>query len=80
MKKKIVLVLPVNNEYDRQDLEMITDMDFNSIQAIRDKINGVECFTLTEFMDACNDTDDDTPKDLKIDISENWIGYVNLIK
>ena len=79
MKETIILVLKVSNRYysSREDLERIKGMDFNSIQAIRDTIKGVSCYTLTEFMDYCNDTDDDASY---IDISENWIGYVNLIK
>ena len=79
MKETIILVLKVSNRYysNRADLERIEGMDFNSIQAIRDTIKGVSCYTLTDFMVACNDTDDDASY---IDISENWIGYVNLIK
>jgi len=77
MKETIILVQSVGGTKDREDLERISDMDFNSIQDIRDAIEGVECYTLTDFMDACNDTDDDASY---IEISENWIGYVNLIK
>ena len=61
----------------REDLERIEAMDFRSIQDIRDTINGVDCFRLTDFMDAFNDSDSDNSL---IDISKNWIGYVNLIK
>tara|TARA_R110000803_G_scaffold165447_2_gene228978 strand:+ start:183 stop:428 length:246 start_codon:yes stop_codon:yes gene_type:complete len=79
MKETIILVLKVSNRYysNREDLERIAGMNFRSIQDIRDTIKGVGCYTLTDFMDACNDTDDDASY---IDISENWIGYVNLIK
>lgn len=77
MKETIILVQSVGGTKGREDLERISDMDFNSIQDIRDAIEGVECYTLTDFMDACNDTDDDASY---IEISENWIGYVNLIK
>tara|TARA_R110000822_G_scaffold44830_1_gene120188 strand:+ start:1261 stop:1521 length:261 start_codon:yes stop_codon:yes gene_type:complete len=84
MKETIILVLKVSNRYysNRADLERIEGMDFNSIQAIRDTIKGVSCYTLTDFMDSCNDTDDDLidSSRINIDISENWIGYVNLIK
>ena len=83
MKETIILVLKVRGgTKDREDLESIKGMDFNSIQDIRDTIKGVSCYTLTEFMYSCNDTDDDLidSSRINIDISENWIGYVNLIK
>jgi hypothetical protein len=83
MKETIILVLKVRGgTKGRVDLERIEGMDFNSIQAIRDTIKGVSCYTLTDFMDSCNDTDDDLidSSRINIDISENWIGYVNLIK
>ena len=76
-KETIVLLLKVvGGTTDREDLELIAGMDFNSMQDIRDAVEGVECYTLTDFMDACNDSDDDASF---IDISVNWIGYVNLI-
>ena len=83
MKETIILVLKVRGgTKGREYLESIEGMDFNSIQDIRDTIEGVSCYTLTEFMDSCNDTDDDLidSSRINIDISENWIGYVNLIK
>jgi hypothetical protein len=75
MKETIILVLKVSSiGKNREDLESIKGMDFNSIQAIRDAIEDVNCFRLTDFMDACNDDIINAH-----DISENWIGYVNLI-
>ena len=75
MKETIILVLKVSSiGKNREDLESIKGMDFNSIQAIRDAIEDVNCFRLTDFMDACNDDIINSH-----DISENWIGYVNLI-
>jgi len=34
--------------------------------------------SLSNFITLCNDTDDDTPKKDKLDINDNWIGYVRL--
>jgi hypothetical protein len=77
MKETIIVLLEVNKFSGREDLERIEAMNFRSIQDIRDTINGVDCFRLTDFMDAFNDSDSDNSF---IDISKNWIGYVNLIK
>lgn len=77
MKETIIVLLKVTKFSGREDLERIEAMDFRSIQDIRDTINGVDCFRLTDFMDAFNDSDSDNSL---IDISKNWIGYVNLIK
>ena len=77
MKETIIVLLEVNKFSGREDLERIEGMDFRSIQEIRGEIDGVDCFRLTDFMDACNDSDSDNPL---IDISKNWVGYVNLIK
>jgi len=37
-------------------------------------------FDLNDFMDCCNNTDDDTPEDEKIIIIDNWVGYIQLKK
>ena len=79
---KLILVLPTGN-IDRTDLEKIEDQTFESFDAIRDEFpndvsNSMNIFTLSEFMDACNSTDNDTPRNLRIDISKSWIGYVEL--
>ena len=40
--------------------------------------DSVGIYDLNDFMDACNNSDDDTPEDEKIVISDNWIGYIQL--
>jgi len=83
--KTIVIVLKNRNGNDRKDVERTQGMTYHSLDAIRDEFPNASIdsgdlglYDLNEFMDACNDSDDDCPKDLMIDLDEVWIGYVNL--
>ena len=85
--KTIVIVLAVGIGYDRTDLEKIEGNTFESLDAIRDEFldatpeaGQIGLYELSEFMDACNDMDSETPEHLKIKLGEVWIGYVNLKK
>ena len=77
---KVIIVAPVG-KVERTDLEMIENQKFNSTQAILNEFpnDTIQIFTLSEFMDACNNSDDDTPIGLSIDIANSWIGYVELV-
>ena len=75
---KLILIASVEDG-DRQELESIENQKFNSVNQIRDSLDfPVGIYTLTEFMDACNDTDDDSEKSERINIDESWLGYVEL--
>jgi hypothetical protein len=76
---KVIIVAKVG-KVERTKLENIENQEFNSVQAILDEFpnDTVQLFTLSEFMDACNNSDDDTPKALRIDVANCWIGYVEL--
>ena len=85
-----IVLLKIDSNKGRTDLERIENSKFDSIA---DAVN-VLCFdedapvavedvnivTLSDFVDACNSTDDDTPEDEIIDIQKNWIGYVQIHK
>jgi hypothetical protein len=74
---KLILVASVEDG-DRQELESIANEKFNSVNEIRDSLNfPVDIYNLSEFMDACNDTDDDS-HELSIKIEESWVGYVEV--
>ena len=77
---KVIIVAKVG-KVERTKLENIENQEFNSVQAILDEFpnDTVQLFTLSEFMDACNNSDDDTPKALRIDVANCWIGYVEIV-
>ena len=59
---KLILIASVKDG-DRQELESIENQKFNSVNQIRDSLGfPVDIYSLTKFMDACNDTDDDSEK------------------
>tara|TARA_B100000927_G_C16435716_1_gene457517 strand:+ start:550 stop:783 length:234 start_codon:yes stop_codon:yes gene_type:complete len=75
---KLILIASVKDG-DRQELESIENQKFNSVNQIRDSLGfPVDIYSLTKFMDACNDTDDDSEKSERINIDESWLGYVEL--
>lgn len=81
----IVVVLKNRNGNDRRDVEMAQNQVFHSVDAIRDEFpnatlgsGDLGLYNLDEFMDACNDSDDDCPEDLAITLEGSWIGYVQL--
>ena len=75
---KLILIASVEDG-DRQELESIENQKFNSVNQIRDSLGfPVDIYSLTKFMDVCNDTDDDSEKSERINIDESWLGYVEL--
>lgn len=81
--KTIVVVLSNSLGGNRKDVENTQGQIFHSLDEIREEFpnvapEAVGLYTLCEFMDACNDSDDDCPKELKVDLDDSWIGYVNL--
>lgn len=75
---KLILVASVRGG-DRQELESIANKKFNSVNEIRDSLDfPVGIYNLSEFMDACNDTDDDSDEYESIKLEESWLGYVEL--
>ena len=82
-----IVIIPVG-EGDRSTLEGIQNEKFDNREAVENAIcfdehnplstDSVGIYDLNDFMDACNNSDDDTPEDEKIVISDNWIGYIQL--
>jgi len=76
---------------DRVDLERIENEKFDSCKDAVNAVHGlnfgissspkpiIRIYSMTEFMDACNQSDDDSPKEERIDIDEVWIGYVRIL-
>ena len=76
----MILIAPIGS-IDRADFENIENSKFYSEVAIRKEFNknsNINIMSLSNFITLCNDTDDDTPKKDKLDINDNWIGYVRL--
>jgi hypothetical protein len=77
-----IITVPVSGSIGgRERVERIEGQRFHSKEAIREKFDvEVGIFTMSEFMDACNNTDDETPSDLRIDLDNLWVGYVDLLE
>jgi len=86
MKDIRILVVPVEGyEIDREDLERIEGETFETMDEVIEVLGdgGFEHYTLSEYMDLCNNTDSQTIEqgfDNIIKHDENWIGYINLNK
>ena len=66
-----VLLFPVGGDYDRRgDAEFIENSSYD-INQLRALPNDVQVYTLSEFMDICNDQ--------QFDIEEYWVTYINFI-
>lgn len=86
--KTHIVMIGVGKICDRRPLESIEGVKFNSIDEVRNAlcydendpiaVEDVAIMDMCYFMDSCNNTDDDTPKEDIIDISKNWIGYVEI--
>jgi len=87
--RTVILAIEVSKMSDgRHTLEMIENEKFDSIEDIQNAIcfdendpmavEDLAILELTEFMDLCNNTDDDTKEEEKVDISKIWIGYAQL--
>jgi len=85
-----IILLEIGANKDRQDLERIENCYFETIDQVLQELcfdvdapvetEKVNIMLLTDFMDACNNMDDDTPIDERIDIDKVWVGYVNVQK
>ena len=77
-----IIVLGVSKSFDRTTLEKIEGETFNSPDHIRSSIDPdgeaeIGIYSLSEFMDACNNTDSEAEEEA-INIGECWIGYVEI--
>lgn len=75
---KVILIASVEDG-DRQELESIQGQVFNGFNELRDSLDfNVDIYSLDEFIDACNNTDDDTEESERINIDESWVGYAEV--
>jgi len=81
-----IILLEIGANKDRQDLERIENCYFETVDQVLQELcfdapvetEKVNIMLLTDFMDACNNMDDDTPIKERIDIDKIWVGYVNI--
>lgn len=86
--KTCIVLIPVGSISDRGVLERIQNEKFDDREAVENAIcfdeddpmatEDLSIYDLNDFMDACNNTDDDTPEDERIVITDNWVGYIQL--
>jgi hypothetical protein len=67
-----IIVAPVGKA-DRRDLESIENKVFDTRDDVRSKVEGVQLYRLTDFMEDVND-------EILQDLSDKWIGYVHVKK
>jgi hypothetical protein len=67
-----ILIAPVSKA-DRRDLESIANQVFDTRDDVRNKVEGVQLYRLTDFMEDVND-------EILQDLSDKWIGYVHVKK
>lgn len=67
-----IIVAPVGKA-DRRDLESIENQVFDTRDDVRSKVEGVQLYRLTDFMEDVND-------EILQDFSDKWIGYVHVKK
>jgi hypothetical protein len=78
-----VVTSAVGGGVDRQDLERVMDEKFNSADEVRKTLDpnneeDICVYSMCEFADACNDSDDDSEEGSAIDLYSTWIGYVKI--
>jgi len=89
--RTVMLIIKTEiNSCGRHGLEIVENKKFDSIEAIQNVIcfdenypmavEDLAIIEMTDFVDLCNNTDDDTPEKERIDISKVWIGHVQLNK
>lgn len=89
MKQTFIILIPCNAVSDgRAVLEAIENDTFNNKEALLNRLcydednpidaERVSILPLTEYMDLCNDQDDDTPEEEKLDLLDVWTGYVHI--
>lgn len=80
--KNVIILLKAGTGLDRTDLEKIQGQTFNAQEDLLDAIhstgremflnNEIQVWTETDFMDAWNNTDDDSTE---LDIKISFIGF-----
>jgi hypothetical protein len=85
-----IIIIPVDSNKGREDLEAIENMKFDNREDVERELcfdedapmetEKLRIYSLTDFMDACNNSDDDVPRDENINIQEVWIGYIQMKK
>lgn len=65
-----IIVAPVDKA-DRRDLESIENQVFDTRDDVRSKVEGVQLYRLTDFMEDVND-------EILQDFSDKWVGYVQV--
>ena len=86
--KTCIVLIRVGSNSDRTVLERIQNEKFDNREAVEKAIcfdedyptatEDLGIYDLNDFMDACNNTYDDTPEDEKIVIMDNWVGYIQM--
>ena len=70
-----IAILDVNT-YDRQAAEAIEGMNFNTLVEVQKLLPYVEYYSLTEFAELCNNTDNNNTD---FNIGEVWVSYIEVI-
>ena len=77
---EIKVVTLFTREGERRDLENIENQKFNSVDELRE-INGDICiYSMSDFMDMCNNEDSDFLLENESLLHDRWIGYIQLRK
>jgi hypothetical protein len=77
----IALVPIRDNRSGRKIVETYANEKFNTLKDVHSAFNCiVDVYSLNDFQDLCNDTDDDTEPSEKFDVMEYWVGYIQLLK
>ena len=87
--KTHIVLIPVDKISDgRTKLEKIENGKFESIEAVENAIcfyeddpiavEDLEIWNMSDFVDACNNTDEETPDEERMDVFGCWIGYVRI--
>ena len=68
-----------NGKFDyRSDIEnAMIPKSYSNVEHVK-LCHAIILMDLTDFMDACNNSDDGAPEDEKIDLAKFWVGYVHL--
>lgn len=66
-----IVLYPVNHKKDgRPLLESIEGQVFISLEAVKNVYKEIQVYTLSEFMDLCNDQE--------LILDNFWVGYINV--
>ena len=74
----MIAMLYVNDHIDgRKVLENIENQRFNTLQELLDVSEHISIYSLTDFMDMCNNNDSELDE---LHIQDRWVGYIQLRK